>query len=190
MGWLGELGKEILTNIISRLILLYMFVLLGPGFLFAPLIYESLGIPVNVWNILLLLLLITVTILIILRTFKVRQQVKKENRRLIQAGTIKPRHINEEIELERFGVKWRALVGSRFLGNFIDENFYVYIEGPFCPVCDYELDRKTKTRWLGLALMYVWRCAPCDKNYERPEEYPEERQIVKKYVESRLRKTT
>jgi Zn ribbon nucleic-acid-binding protein len=181
-----ELGKGIIVELISEVILLAVFMILG--YLFSPNISEILGIHVSSWQTLLLLVFALVIILILSRILSIRQRIRRANRKVITVIHKRPRYIAKQIELEYFGVKWRALLGSLFRGDFVDGDYYVFIEGPFCPQCNFALIRKTKSKWKGLSISNIWHCVPCGKDYERPKDYLyEEDEIVEKFVESKIR---
>lgn len=60
-----------------------------------------------------------------------------------------------------------TLKGTQFVQDF----YYSVVDGPFCPLCDYALDSRIKSKWLGLANEQVWHCGSCNKEYERPKHY-------------------
>lgn len=73
----------------------------------------------------------------------------------------------ETQNVTRFRVKWNVLIGRDGLADEIR----FYVEGPYCPYCDYELDSMTDYALLGWKKQYVWKCAVCGNSYPRPKEY-------------------
>jgi ribosomal protein L37AE/L43A len=97
------------------------------------------------------------------------------------ARSRKPGHIRAKFEFDTFGVKWTALYG----GTTPLSEPYVYIEGPYCPKCGYEMGAEER----GILFKkYYWRCAPCGKYFKCPEKYPSDAErVVKKLIEAEIR---
>lgn len=94
----------------------------------------------------------------------------------------RPTRVDTKVSINMFGVKWIALIEE-------NESPYVYIEGPFCPKCDYEMEANVKRKLFGLIRKYIWNCVPCDIEYKRPREAAgQTRETVKKWVESKIRR--
>ena len=152
---------------------------------FAPDISAILGTQAILLQTAIPIIIITFVGIIILRFISVRKKFRKES--VVIVVTRKPKHISKQILLERFGVKWKALVGSLLRGDFVNGDYYVHIEGPFCPQCGFKLISRNESKWKGLSYKQVWHCAQCPNNYERPKQYLyEEDDIVKELVEANL----
>lgn len=101
----------------------------------------------------------------------VRKEIIK--RRINKQGIIRkpPKYyasyVRETKEREFAGVIWKILVGSNVQPSVTElsrESVFAWpFPRPYCPECDYELERK-KTRWY---------CMPCRKNYQIPRELRE-----------------
>ena len=92
----------------------------------------------------------------------------------------KPKRILKSYSVKMFEVDWEAFWGTALIVG----DSYVYIEGPYCPTCKYELDIVTK----GLRKIHYWKCVPCNRLFICPEEGPSNASgIVRKYVESEIR---
>jgi len=107
---------------------------------------------------------------------------QKKRRDTLPAVTIpeKPNRILKSYNVKTFEVDWDAFWGT---ASIVGDS-YVYIEGPYCPTCKYELDIVIK----GLRRKYHWKCVPCNRLFACPEEGPYSASgIVRKYVESEIR---
>lgn len=90
----------------------------------------------------------------------------------------KPEFAAGRLRFYYFGVLWKVDIGT--VSPFDDEP-YAYAHRPFCPTCGYELDSKEEFSLFGWKKSYVWKCAPCDMNYNRPKDYLfEENRVIEK----------
>ena len=63
-------------------------------------------------------------------------------------------------EVIEFGVKWHVYEPELFSFN------QLWIDGPYCPKCDAELEEKIK----GIVLKKnLWTCNICNRVYEKPK---------------------
>lgn len=93
----------------------------------------------------------------------------------------RPSFPKAEIEITEFGVKWKVIYGSNLPFPMHQNDSYYHVEGPFCPVCDYELDRKVVPKLAGYMKRQVWFCQDCDKEYARPKkQLHHERDVIEK----------
>jgi ribosomal protein L37AE/L43A len=113
---------------------------------------------------------------------------RKHRRGFVSVGRRKPEIIDAQFDMSVFDVKWRVMLGYSSIYR-LSEFFGVYVQGPFCPICDYELDLKQKPRLFGWLTKEVWHCAQCNHDYDRPSKYLyDEEEIVKKMIEAELSK--
>lgn len=95
----------------------------------------------------------------------------------------KPKHIDEAVTLEKWGVLWRGFYGRKRRRS----EPYIYVEGPFCPNDDTELTRRKISKW-GIFTQRVWVCPACDGEYKRPRRHLyNESNEVGKIMESAIR---
>jgi len=170
--------REIIVNLIAGFIAEACFILLA---VFAPDISALIGLQPNLLQLLAIISFIIVGLLLI-QIYSVRKKFR--NRKMFAVVKQRPRHIVKNGELNHFGVKWNVLIGS--LLRLTDT--YTFIEGPFCPTCNFKLISRIVGKWLGLASKPVWHCATCNKNFDRPKKYLyEEDEFVEKIVGSQFR---
>lgn len=138
-----------------------------------PVVLKILNWNVPVWQATLIPLIF---ILVVYMIWRLRQREKG----FFKAIPRRPEHLLVIFDVRLFGVDWKVLYGSYFrLGNP-----YAFAEGPYCPSCKYELDIVK----MGLRKKYHWKCIPCGRFYQCPDEGPYEAdEIVEKYVESEIR---
>lgn len=83
----------------------------------------------------------------------------------------KPEEIVQSYEPEIYAsVAWKVWMGTG--DNFSDRR--IWVDGPFCPHCDYEMDKYEKS----------WLCVPCNKKFKIPSqirEYTKEK-IIKVFT--------
>ena len=109
-----------------------------------------------------------------------RQKRSRETSPPAIAVPDKPNRILKSYSVKMFEVDWEASWGTASLVG----DSYVYIQGPYCPSCKYELDIVKK----GLWRKYHWKCVPCNRLFACPEEGPYSASgIVRNYVESEIR---
>ena len=98
----------------------------------------------------------------------------------------RPEYAVTRLKATYFGVLWKVDIGT--VSPFDDEP-YPYAHRPLCPTCGYELDSKEEFSMFGWKKRYVWKCAPCDTNYDRPKDYLfEEDRVVEKIAMREFRK--
>lgn len=166
---------------------LQILVLLVAGYLgtsFSAGISSLLGIQGVLWNNALTILLILIGAIIVIRQALVMKHVRQANRKAIYVIRRRPEVVTRRFAGIFYGVRWRILLGS----EGILETPYVFVEpNPYCPHCDYETDRRTKTRLLALGVKHTWHCAQCNSDYSRHRDYPDESEVVEKRIEAGLR---
>jgi uncharacterized protein with PIN domain len=176
MGFLRSFVRELILRLLVILIAGYF------GLFFSIDISAFLGIQTFLWNNALGIILFVLTVLIMLRAYQVAKRVKSVGP-LIYVPKNKPERIIAKFIGTFYDVRWRMLYGTYSIYN----PAYIYVEGPYCPQCDYELDTKTGSTFLGLKVKHIWYCAQCKKDYKRKRDYPNEEDVVEKRVEAGLR---
>jgi|SRR3989338_728972 len=118
-----------------------------------------------------------------------RQTWESLNTQMIYGVNYRPNHIHQTYQLKDFGVNWKVLLGSRVFIATNENDFYYYVEGPYCPTCDYELDKKTVPKLFGYFKKHCWYCQDCNKFYDRPKKqlHNEEDVIIKKVQKNKRR---
>jgi ribosomal protein L37AE/L43A len=94
------------------------------------------------------------------------QEIEEKNRSGAFLIKGEPEYPEQEGEIEKFGVVWKAVYGSNRMRRGRG-NYYTYIKGCYCPHCDTQLNRKTVPRLIYLQKK-VWKCPTCEKTYSRP----------------------
>lgn len=147
---------------------------------FLPKLWEHIG---PVWWF---VLPITFSIIFILLGYIHGAGTRKGS--LIAVGYRRPMSVLDEGKVNKFDVKWEAIWGYSTRFPIPYDKPYVYIEGPFCPVCRTELDGTEKSKLFGWIIQRVWHCATCDKDYKRPTKYLyREEAAVKRIAEARFK---
>lgn len=152
----SNFARELAINIIANIIVIIIFAVIG--ILFGDDISKFLGLPKAIWDNLVYIVVSLISIVLIVRIFQIRRNIKKANRRFVWVAHKRPRNVYGQISLKHFDVLWRALYGNVFRSS----NPYVFVEGPFCLMCDVKLLSKTiGFPWsLGkanLALSFMWK---------------------------------
>ena len=79
--------------------------------------------------------------------------------------TTRPTYRNKDLgKYEYFDVNWKFWLGSdTVLPGIIDgqDDFRIWADGPYCPKCNYELDKNFDKK--------VWECIRCNKKYKIPK---------------------
>ena len=127
--------------------------------------------------------ILILTVIIFWNILPKRETWESLNTKSVYGVMRSPEHIHETHQVKNiFGVNWRVLFGShKFLASN-DNDIYYYVEGPYCPLCDYELDEKTVPKLLGYSKKHCWYCEDCKKFYDRPKKqlFNEEDVVIKK----------
>lgn len=90
---------------------------------------------------------------------------KKRSRASLAFASFRMRTgFEQQIPLELYGVRWIASIPRQPILGDPDE--YVWLDGPFCPECNFEL--KWEEKRIFLRRRYYWFCKRCNKNFERP----------------------
>jgi hypothetical protein len=114
---------------------------------------------------------------------KQREKLVSDNAPSVYVAKGKPRHIDEAVSLEKWGVEWRGFYGRKSRRS----EPYVHVEGPFCPHDDTELTRRKVSKWVFFTRR-VWVCPACDREYKRPRRHLyNESDEVGKIMESAIR---
>lgn len=94
--------------------------------------------------------------------------------------TFRPTHYGVNWEISTYS-PWGVLRQGK-LGEDI------WVDGPYCPKCGYELHPIRKCSTLLLWKSYHWLCKPCNQSYPRPRENQREtEETVKRIWDSRFR---
>lgn len=111
-----------------------------------------------------------VTIVVILYVIVKKLQSKK-----LYTGAFsipqRPRKVMYTTTSTMFGVNWKLFMGTNSISGYLDpervpiHDIYGYIEGPYCSMCDYELDTDKKKN--------VWQCAAGHKDVKIPKDVRE-----------------
>lgn len=121
-------------------------------------------------------------ILIILIWILIHMISKKRSRISYFSFLPRPRYKIQDLgRCEILGVIWDCWIGSDTIVLLPGENVpsRVWVEGPFCPECNYELERKEK----------FWYCVLCKKKFKIPKDLKENtREKIIKIFEAELRK--
>jgi predicted RNA-binding Zn-ribbon protein involved in translation (DUF1610 family) len=115
----------------------------------------------------------------------VRKLIWKPRRPFVTVTSrrLEPNHVDDEYEIEKFGVKWVVLCGRRVIPG----DRYAHAEDPQCPDCDTELMTDEKPRRIRDDVK-LWRCPGCGFTQHRPEAWLyDEKEAVAKEVESYVR---
>ncbi|MDG6221333.1 MAG: hypothetical protein QCI38_07810 [Candidatus Thermoplasmatota archaeon] len=133
------------------------------------------------------LLPIIVSVLVFATYFSIAKQVRRQqmvNAPLHSAFVGRePDKILDSYDVSYFDVNWVADICQdlNFKTRYYEKP-YAMVEGPYCPKCEYELDKFKKLSLFGWKDKYFWRCDPCGLLFERPDETLfKEKEIVKKY---------
>jgi len=177
-GILKDICIGVLAGFITNLIWIYL----------PPLLPElwKMQIPTLTWPYW-TLPPVTFSVLFIVsaRIFRAR---KRSRRVFIGFGRQRPKIVEAEGHIDAFGVRWKIILGYSGYLRLKDE-FQVYVDGPFCPTCDYELDIREKPKLFGWLTRKVWHCASCSQDYNRPSKYLyDEEETVGKIVEADYRR--
>lgn len=169
--YLGEHYKILLATILSitGISLLSMI----SGFwqnTMLPFLTYKISVSAQVWLALVLLSIIAVTTRL---CFRLYTKVKLTNIPAVSV-TRRPTFVKEQYQERLLGLVWRAYIGDDIFDR------YIHLEGPFCPICDYELDAQKPG---------TWYCIRCNKKYKVEKLYARDTiNKVKKIVESNHRK--
>jgi len=178
MGGVKAFLRDLILQLLALLIAGYL------GLLFSIDISSLLGIQELLWSNSLILGLIVVGVLLVTRQILVMRHVRRVSQIGIYGVKRRPEYVARKFKGRFYGVMWRVLFGSAY----ITEGSYVFVEPyPYCPNCDYELDARTKSGLLGLAVRHLWHCAQCKRDYRRNRNYPDESDVIEKRVEAWIR---
>lgn len=115
--------------------------------------------------------------IVILRIKKLTK--KKQPLATVLSFVPPPQHKKDDLgKRELFGVMWNVWMGYDFLSN--DEE-RLWADDPFCPHCDYELDRdEEKDKWI---------CVKCNQSFKIPKNIKDDtKEKVIKIFEAEIRK--
>lgn len=110
-----------------------------------------------------------IALIITLFIFWVKKKIKKSSDRdYITSNPPKYHASHDRITEERefAGVVWRIVVGTNVEPGvrYSREGVFAWpYQNPYCPECDYELERRKKS----------WYCMPCKKEYKIPKDIRE-----------------
>ena len=179
MGGVKAFLRDLILQLLVLLIAGYL------GLLFSIDISSLLGIQELLWSNGLILVLIVIGVLVVTRQILVMRHVRRVSQIGIYGVKRRPEYVARKFKGVFYGVVWRVLFGSEI---FAVESPYVFVEPyPYCPNCDYELDDRTKSGFLGLAIKHVWHCSQCKRDYPRGRDYPDESDVIEKRVEAWIR---
>jgi hypothetical protein len=171
-GFAKKLIEAITVKVIVEIIVTIILAIFGSFGLGYLLSFANMQLPVWVAISLTFLALVIVCI-VLLRKNKITP--------FIVAIPSRPNHVIAEFDCDMFGVKWTALYG----GTIGPSKPYVYIDGPYCPKCEYEMGAEKR----GILFKkYHWKCVPCGKYYKCPEQHPSDAEkAVEKWFEAEIR---
>lgn len=145
MGGMKAFLRETLQNLIVQLLVL--LIIGGLGLQLSVNIASLLGIKEFLWNNSLILALLLTGAILVVRKYQVASKIHRLPGIGIVGVRRRPEYAVRQFKVDQYGVAWRILFGS---STAFDEP-YVFVEpSPYCPKCDYELDAKTKSGFLGL----------------------------------------
>jgi hypothetical protein len=133
----------------------------------------------------LLIFIVSFTLLSLVISYvkKRRRKLVGDNAPSVYVAKGRPKHIEEAVSLEKWGVEWRGVYGRKSRRS----EPYVHVEGPFCPYDDTELTRRKVHRWI-LFTRRVWVCPRCEREYARPIRHLyNESEEVRKIMESDIK---
>lgn len=173
MGVLKAIGEGILAGLVVEGILLVLSALAN---------YFGLGLP---FNLLLMKIPFWITLLAVLASLSSVAIYIRAKRRVGGVLLRIPRRPEYDVtifDVNLFGVKWKVLYGTYFIGS---EPYAFCDGGPYCPNCMYEMEAEKR----GLIFKrYYWKCDRCGKWYKCPAKTPyDAKRIVEKMVESEVR---
>lgn len=171
------------TSIISGLIIAVLAELLGISERIDPV---GTGILTDIW-VRGVITTVTVALVIygLLSYFdKRRKKFRTQNAPAVSVSKRKPKKVLAEVEIEKFGVKWKGKYGTLRNRSYTSrDDAYVYVDGPFCPDDSRKLKSRTVPKWFVFD-QKAWVCPHCDKKYSRSTtHYLAEDNVVKDEME-------
>lgn len=165
--------RLILTNVILDAIaggILYLLIREGMD-IERPLFYD---IPLS----LIIFSLVVISIAIITGMVH-SHRYRSRDRWKALARPYRPTRVAEPVDISLFGVIWKGVIGAHQSRH----KPYCYLDGAYCPDCNFELYEMTTSKRASRKKTYLWKCSNCGFEQERPKQYLfEEKETVEKKV--------